>query len=110
MNNFANMTDSEIIMNNCPENVKEDWQNIIKIAGSKNVIFNHDWYEFSLKHKIGLDVTGKIGQSRVGFKNAPFDCVAFHQYGEFSNLSDNEVDYKNAQIAKSVLNLLQQEV
>ena len=95
------MTDAEFILNECPDNVHDDWKNIINLVGANNIYVNWDWYEMT-KYHVNVKTGNSIPQVRGFITGCDWNGMCWFPYGELFD-DDKKTDEYNKNIVKSVL-------
>jgi len=101
MNKEIKMTDAEFILNECPDNVREDWENIINLVDENNIHLNWTWYEMTKNH-VNAKTGNSIPQVRLGITGCVWNDIGWLPYGEMFD-DDKKTDEYNKGIVKAVL-------
>jgi len=96
MKNNEEMTDVEFILNECPNNIRKDWEDLISLMGEENISVNRGLYDFSVDSNTGPNMLHIV---------CPFwNSDPFTRKGELSNSSEQKTYEHNKRIIKSIHN------
>tara|TARA_B100000787_G_scaffold125005_1_gene94315 strand:- start:406 stop:738 length:333 start_codon:yes stop_codon:yes gene_type:complete len=101
MTKETKMTDTEFLLNECPDNVRDDWKNIINLVGEDNIHVNWEWYEMTKNH-VNEKTGNSIPKVRGWITDCVWNCMCWISYGEMFD-DDKQTDEHNKGIVKSVL-------
>ena len=101
MNKEIKMTDAEFILNECPDNVRKDWENIINLVGANNIHVNWEWYEITKNH-VNPKTGNSIAQVRGFITGCVWNDMCWFPFGETFD-DDEKTDEYNKGIVNAVL-------